>query len=305
MQTFVLAQQPTGYFVLNDIHRFINEDADDDIIDTGAQVEAVDVSAPEESAAESEVVLDIPTTAQAEIEPAPTELDAEKTEETDAVAPAGEAANAEGPNAKAEPDAAEAAAAEEEPVPEQEEPESVPEPVKSTDEHADEPAEPKSPVQPNPVPRAAAPAPEPEKPAKPMTWASRIAAATNHPQPAIPNFKAATTPVTSQNKAPPPLTGPQQPAVAAQPSPDAAAAAKEAQRPATEWQTAGGDHKRQQRTQSISGPHVEKEGTLGYVKYVTDKVKDDDLRAALNVFGELVYFDINRSKVSFSMPGFF
>jgi hypothetical protein len=36
---------------------------------------------------------------------------------------------------------------------------------------------------------------------------------------------------------------------------------------------------------------------MAYIKYVTDKVRDDDLRNALAVFGELAYFDINRQKV--------
>ena len=38
---------------------------------------------------------------------------------------------------------------------------------------------------------------------------------------------------------------------------------------------------------------------MGYVKYVTEKVKSDDLRAALAQHGELVYFDVNRQKVSY------
>jgi hypothetical protein len=38
---------------------------------------------------------------------------------------------------------------------------------------------------------------------------------------------------------------------------------------------------------------------MGYVRNVTEGVKTDDLRAALSKFGELVYFDVNRSKVCF------
>jgi hypothetical protein len=37
---------------------------------------------------------------------------------------------------------------------------------------------------------------------------------------------------------------------------------------------------------------------MAYIKYVTDKVKTDDLRNTLAGFGELTYFDINRQKVS-------
>jgi len=35
---------------------------------------------------------------------------------------------------------------------------------------------------------------------------------------------------------------------------------------------------------------------MGYVRHVTDNVKQEELRAALASFGELIYFDINRSK---------
>ncbi|KAF4507469.1 hypothetical protein G6O67_003961 [Ophiocordyceps sinensis] len=44
------------------------------------------------------------------------------------------------------------------------------------------------------------------------------------------------------------------------------------------------------------GQFTEKDGTMGYVKYVTDKVQDTDLRSALTAHGELTYFDINRQK---------
>jgi NADPH-dependent 7-cyano-7-deazaguanine reductase QueF len=36
---------------------------------------------------------------------------------------------------------------------------------------------------------------------------------------------------------------------------------------------------------------------MAYIKYVTDKVKDEALKAHLTSFGELAYFDINRQKV--------
>lgn len=35
---------------------------------------------------------------------------------------------------------------------------------------------------------------------------------------------------------------------------------------------------------------------MAYIKYVTDKVRDDDLKNTLATFGELAYFDINRQK---------
>jgi hypothetical protein len=41
---------------------------------------------------------------------------------------------------------------------------------------------------------------------------------------------------------------------------------------------------------------------MGYVKYVTEKVQDAELKSALAAFGELTYFDINRAKVRRSTP---
>jgi len=46
----------------------------------------------------------------------------------------------------------------------------------------------------------------------------------------------------------------------------------------------------------MSAAPAEKEGAMAYIKYVTDKVRDEDLRGALATFGELAYFDINRTK---------
>lgn len=37
---------------------------------------------------------------------------------------------------------------------------------------------------------------------------------------------------------------------------------------------------------------------MAYIKYVTEKVKTDELRNILAGYGELTYFDINRQKVS-------
>lgn len=179
------------------------------------------------------------------------------------------------------------------------------------EEDAKEPEKPQDPS-PTPVSKPTAPAPpaivEPAAPAapaappKPMTWASRAAAAAG-PKPVIPLPKTPTPPVSAQSRAPAPAAPTSQPAAQA-PAPAAAAAGAAAapagEAPAKEasgWQTAGADSKRQNRPQSISGPPAEKEGTLGYVKYVTEKVQEADLRGALAAHGELTYFDINRQKV--------
>ncbi|RSL61254.1 hypothetical protein CEP54_006296 [Fusarium duplospermum] len=275
VQTFVLAQQPSGYFVLNDILRYIDDETDDE-----------SAAAPEEPAEEPEVAEEEPAAAPVEPE-APksveetkeetAQLDPEvvdqKLEEVstskDSAALNGSAAEStveevKAPEAKPEIPAADADAAAEE----------------IAEEDVKEPEKPKDPS-PTPVskPVAAPPAPvQPAAPPKPMTWASRAAAAL--PRPVVPLPKTPT---------PPPAAAPAAPAAAA---PAAEPAAKDA----SGWQTAGADSKRQNRPQSISGPPTEKEGTLGYVKYVTDKVQDAELRGTLAAFGELTYFDINRQK---------
>jgi hypothetical protein len=177
---------------------------------------------------------------------------------------------------------------------------------KQLEEEVKTPEVPKEPT-PSPaitrLPSVAAPkaAPVPAAPAKPMSWASRAAAAaaTSAPRPVVPAVPAPKATAPAQARAP---------AAAAAPKPVEAAAPatpKETETPQSGWQTAGADTKRQNRPQSISGP-VEKEGTMGYVRNVTEGVKAEELRAALSSFGELVYFDINRQKncafVEFATP---
>jgi hypothetical protein len=136
-------------------------------------------------------------------------------------------------------------------------------------------------------------------PPKPLTWASRAAAAAGTSKPAVP---AVAAPKSSTPPAAVRATPAAKPA-AAQATPAAAAAATTATDKNKEnvqpdgWQTAGSDHaKRQNRPQSVSGP-PEKEGTMGYVRNVTEKVSAEELRAVLTSYGPLIYFDVNRSKV--------
>lgn len=163
--------------------------------------------------------------------------------------------------------------------------------------------EPEKPTDPSPTPVAARqpPASQPAAPAqppKPMTWASRAAAAAGPPRPVVPLPKTAAPAASAASQARPAAqtaSANAKPAASpvAQPTEVTAAAA-----PAKdEWQTAGSDSKRHNRPQSISGPQGDKDGVLGYVKYVTEKVQQDDLKSALGQYGEVTYLDINRTKV--------
>lgn len=302
VQTFVLAQQPSGYFVLNDILRYISEDQEEQPAEAELEAPAAE---PEVTAAE------VP--AAAEPEPVEKEEKAEETVNADEVdQKLQEASEVNGTDVEEPAVPAETTEAEpEKPAPVDPETAAKEAAEEEAKVLAELPKEPTPTPAMKPVPQPEAAPAEPAAPPKPMTWASRAAAAAG-PRPVVPLPKTATPPAAGQNRAPAPTTA----SAAAQPSAAAAApaaastpatsapaapaapAADAQAKEATGWQTAGADSKRQNRPQSMSVNAGEKEGTMGYVKYVTDKVQDADLRTALAAFGELTYFDINRAKVS-------
>ncbi|CAN8097084.1 unnamed protein product [Discula destructiva] len=304
VQTFVLAQQPAGYFLLNDIMRYINE-GEEERVDLNAEETspaAAETEAPKELAAEAEQAKieteDAPKTTSQTVESLDTQAVDKKLEEASSVAkdtPTTSVVDTPAEPAAAAPEAAPG-------KPEVAEP--VPEPEPASEQTVDEETlKIEIPKEPSPTPAPArAPAPEPEKPkepAKPMSWASRVAASA--PKPVVPlPPKAAASP------APPAQPRPAAVPAAAQPAAPAAQPAATPAQPASkenkeiketkeesEWRLA--DSKRQSRQHSVAAP-AEKEGTLAYVKFVTEKVKDDELRSALSSHGELIYFDTNRSK---------
>jgi hypothetical protein len=283
VQTFVLAQQPSGYFVLNDILRYIDDESDD------------------ESAAASEEPAEEPAAPATEEPAVPVEPEApQSVEETKEEAPAldPEVVDQKLEEVSTSKDSVTLNGSTPEEVDEAKAPETKPEvPAETADEAAKELAEedvkePEKPKDPSPTPVSkpiAAPPAAPEKPAappKPMTWASRAAA--NLPKPVVPLPKTTTPPV-NQSRAPAPAAAPA--------ATSAAPATESASKDAAGWQTAGSDSKRQNRPQSVSGPPADKESTTAYVKFVTDKVQDADLRNALTAFGELKSLDIIRQKV--------
>jgi hypothetical protein len=293
VQTFVLAQQPSGYFVLNDMLRYISEDEEEQVVAEAEQ---------EAPAAEPEVSApEVPVVAASESVDEDVKIEPVNADEVDQKLE--EASKVNGTDAEEPAEAAETTVAE----PEKPAPADLENAAKEVaEEEAKEVAElPKEPSptpahKPTAKPEAAAPV-EPAAPKQPMTWASRAAAAAG-PRPVVPLPKTATPPAPVQNRAPAPAA-----AAAAQPTTAAAAPASapaaEAAKEVSGWQTAGADSKRQNRPQSIVA-NAEKEGTMGYVKYVTEKVQDAELRSALAAFGELTYFDINRAKVCKSTSPF-
>ncbi|KAL2156378.1 hypothetical protein VTH82DRAFT_1123 [Thermothelomyces myriococcoides] len=304
VQTFVLAQQPSGYFVLNDMLRFLNDDVEEE---TEAPAEEQPGRADMPAEPESEEKAEAPAAEETAPEETPvsTEATVEKQEETKEETPAAAAPSTTEPAAETQEAPSEAA------QPAQTDVEKTVEEI--AEEDVKKPEEPKDPAPtPSTAPTpASAPVPapaqppasaqpeKPKEPPKPMSWASRVAAAAGPSRPVVPAVPKTTPPAPTQARAAASATSqpaPTQPA-ASQPAPqqpESAAAPAASKDQGGEWQTA--ETKRQSRAQPGAPTGSEKEGVSAYIKYVTEKVQDEDLRAKLSSFGELAYFDINRSK---------
>ncbi|PLN75126.1 hypothetical protein BDW42DRAFT_189442 [Aspergillus taichungensis] len=294
VQTFVLAEQPNGYYVLNDIFRYLVEEEEEVVNEESAPAPAP--AAPAEKPA-------VEAVAPAAEEAAPAAVDAAPASE-DAVAAVQAEEKAEQPEengAEVQPEA---------PAPQTNgaKAEAATEVAKPTEPEVVQPEEPATP-EPTPEPTQApvqeAPAPAPAKenvpPARavPKTWANIASKISGAAAPVVPAVPAAPTkPAAAAAAAPAPAAAaaaaaaPAAPASGSAPAPVAAPESTPAQ-PSTDsagWQTAGHDHKK---TQSRAG---EEQGVQAYVKNVTDKVDASLLRQALSRFGKLNHFDVSRTK---------
>lgn len=267
VQTFVLTPQTNGYYVLNDIFRYLN-DEEDEIIEDEAAPEPVPV---EETSAVP------PPTEDTEQDPVDMEVDSEefeaKTEEvgdTEA-APVVNGTSAEyGPE---EPSAEEVALeVSEEAV--------APEP-------AENPPEPEPTLEMSP-PKATTPAPAAEVPPSKKTWANLVGSKATA-LPAVPAVPAPASNIPSQPKA-------QKSPPTAQ-SQHSGSTNEQETSPASqdnEWQTA--DHGKKQARPM--GKLASEGNVLGYIKNVTEKVEASKLRSALEKYGEMKYFDLYRPRAS-------
>lgn len=285
-QTFILAKQPSGYYVLNDMWRYIRDESEES---TEEADQAVTSDAP------GDAEPDVQDEAQ----------DAAKNEHVEGA----DAVELDTVNQKleAEPSAKESASVvempatdapvEQAPEPVEEKTEAVAEPEKVVQELAEEevkkPEEPKDPAPTPAVAPAAAADPTPvvaqkevpAEPAKKLSWAKMLALSGGKaaaPTPAVAVPKAATPAVASQARPPVAAATPATQAPASNP-----ASATEAK---DQWQEA----KRQSRPQPSNTPG--ESGLHVYVKHVGEKISDEDLKKALETFGDLSHFDINRSK---------
>ena len=324
VQTFVLAEQPNGYFVLNDILRYINEEEEIEEPEVKAEPEPnTTISAnddevpatlsstdniPAQQQAIEQVDKKLEETALKEEEPSKEEIPEDSR-------PGGESAidltDSNSVNNVALLDDAPAAAISMEKGADDHKEETAQEQPQDAAEIAAEQAteqesiQPEKPQDPDPTPIASPPEPAkstpiqaatpaaPPKPAATKTWANLVAA-TRIAAPVTPSPVSSTSPGPQQTKAaaPPATQAVTLPVPASEEPPN------QAQQPAgSGWQTAGTDsNKRQARQQSVSGIS-EKDNVLGYVKNVTERVDASILKTTLLQYGKLAYFDVSRQKV--------
>ncbi|KAI9737077.1 MAG: hypothetical protein M1834_000667 [Cirrosporium novae-zelandiae] len=303
VQTFVLAEQPNGYFILNDILRYID---DDEVEET----EDVPETAPEPTPAAQETVV-TPEISEKKEEPvqevqehpAVPEPVEEKAAEGSPDVDTSNISNLTNGSAQSNTNSSDShtlsgePASQVETVIEEEEPTPIPEVAEA--EVSTEVFEPERPQDPKPTPAAVTPTTEtpsqPAAPPKPKTWANLVAgprAAT----PVVPatstaSSTSASTPAPTQSKAAPSTQSQVATSTPGDASPNPADHG-----PGSGWQTAGPDYsKRQTRPQSISGPGDNRKAEA-FIKNVTDHVNHDALRSALSQFGKIVYFDVARPK---------
>ncbi|KAA8614753.1 NTF2 protein [Pyrenophora tritici-repentis] len=282
VQTFVLAEQTNGYFVLNDIFRYLAEEPEQD---DEQQEQAQPANGVTEPAPTAAVPEDADLNKSDEV--ATSEEDLNKVDEKLQEAAQEEPAVPEvAPAAPAQqvPEEVELPAAEEAPAAVEEK--TVEEPKAPVEETV----EAEKPAAPTPAPAAQKAAPvampsAPPKPSAPRTWASLAASAHKVATPVVnaPASQQAPTPAREQSPA-------------------------TSQGEAAGWQTATGHKKEQSRAQN-AGPAADPDQKRAYIKNVYSQVEDGALKAALSKFGEVEYLDISRGKncafVDFKTPAGF
>lgn len=298
VQTFVLAEQTNGYFVLNDIFRYLAEEPE----------EEEELHEPASNGIEEPASTVVPVAEQdisqgevASSEEDLTKVD-QKLEEVAQEEPVVEDITGTGPTEEAAPAEKAPEVQEAAPAAPEEAAKEAPAPAQQVIEEE----KPKDPA-PTPAPAAKAAAPVampagPPKPAAPRTWASLAASAHKVATPVVAAPAAQQVPKEAKAAAP------------AQPAPTASAQAPapaREQSPATSqgeaagWQSVTGHKKEQSRAQN-QAPAAEADQKRAYIKNVYSQVQEGSLRAALSKFGEIEYLDLSRGKnaafVDFKTP---
>lgn len=264
-----MAEQPNGYYVLNDIFRYLVED--EELAQEEAAPQPV-VEAPTAApAAPAAPAVDDQVTELAAVNKVDEKLEEAKT-------------NGDIAQPKEVPPQTNGTPAEEE----------TQAPLPAVEAELVENEKPQTP-EPSPAPEQQEAEKEPEAPSSfaPKSWAT-IASKPGAQPPVIPAIPAAAP--KAAPAAAPAAAASQPAAPVATPAAEPAASQDTASNDGAGWQTAGSDHKK---TQSRAG---EEQTVLAYVKNVTDKVDASLLKQTLSRFGKLRYFDVSRPKVSFLLP---
>ncbi|OAL06070.1 hypothetical protein IQ06DRAFT_290106 [Phaeosphaeriaceae sp. SRC1lsM3a] len=301
-QTFVLAEQTNGYFVLNDIFRYLAEEPEEEeelqheptAPAKGVQEPAPTAAVPEDASLNQSNEV---ANSEEDLTKVDEKLEAAQQESTsESVALA--AATEQVPEEIEAPQTEEVPAAVSEEAPKATEAPAVEETAQAE--------KPKAPVS-TPAPSAAKAAPVampsgPPKPAAPRTWASLAASAHKVATPVV------TAPASQQVPAQAKSTTAAQPAAAAPAAAQTSAPrdpSPSSQGEATGWQTATGHKKEQSRAQN-QGPAIDPDQKRAYIKNVYSQVEEGALRAAMTKFGEIEYLDVSRPKncafVDFKTP---
>ncbi|KAF9157469.1 hypothetical protein DFQ26_008704 [Actinomortierella ambigua] len=280
-QTFFLAQQPKGYYVLNDIFRFIK---DDDTYEEGDEEE----SQEEEVAHEAEP--EVPASeAPAPVAEEPAHVEAVAAAHEEPVVPASETKPE--PVKEEAPEAAPVAVAPE--ATEEKKTEKKTEKRAGDKKTGDKKAEKKEEVKkeedaektamataipeaPVDIP-APTPAPAPAEPAKPKTWANLAANNSSHW-----GSQASTTKGASVTVSQPP----------SKPATPAPSSSQQAQQPQQSQQPQQQQQQPQQTQQQHSQPRPHREFHSIYVKNVTEKMSLDQLREAFSQFGVVKHLEL-------------
>ena len=311
VQTFVLAGQTNGYFVLNDIFRYITdeEEMEDDTLQP-EQVHAQDRKGYREPppTANSEAKQEILTSSndpaaiehdaarvdkqlttviendmkQQEKEPNDSKMNGSIEKQDDGLSdkegePKGGGKKLAGPGKTMDGSRP------------TEQPQADDSQVKSANKDA--------PVATKPSADAAAPPSDPPKVAAPKTWANLAAAANRVAIPAVP-APTGTPPLQSQPRTPAAGTQPAQQPVSNTPTETANAdQPTNGQGPSAGWQTAGSDNNRRQ-ARPVQQQGNDSTIARAYIKNLAESIDAEELKATLSKYGELARFEVILPKVS-------
>jgi hypothetical protein len=291
VQTFNLAPQNNGYYVLNDIFRYLLDEEEEagsgDASQEMTQMTAMPIGYQEPVSTMEEIETKVFTSSS---DPVAKERDASLVDtELEEVIHEQESETEVVPAINGTTAAEQADVAKEVPIAATSKTE-TPDDETQTEQLKD--PEPSPPPQPKELTKPAAPV----KPPVPKTWAQL--ASSNRPAATSATIAAAMPSPTIQAK-PSQSSQVLAPITPTTPAREPSPAEGSQEGSSGGWQTAGAEHSRKQ-SRSQAQPSSNDGRVRAYVKNVYPEVGSEELKAALSKHGEIVYFDISRQKVCYS-----